>query len=107
FTNTLNYFKTNKNDISICNTENIKKNPLDMLNMIKEYCSKSQRESIEMVVNLLNMMEMVNNYRDIMDNFDLSPFQNNEEGNEGKPTGNPDFNINPMDMMKHMLTPEQ
>lgn len=107
FSNTLNYFNNGRHDVGICNTVHDKKSPLEMLNCIKEYCNKSQRESLEMIINYFNIMEMFQTYKDMMGNSDIFSFHNdNEEPNENY-NANSDYHFNPMDMMKTMLTPEQ
>lgn len=65
--------------------------PLDMLDDMKPYMEEKDCETIDSLLNMMNMMEMV------------SAFQ--EMG--GTQTGNTSDGFNTMDMLKGVLTPEQ
>lgn len=65
--------------------------PLDMLDDIKPYMEEKDCETIDSLLNMMNMMEMVSAFQTM----------------GGTQAGNASEGFNPMDMVKGMLTPEQ
>lgn len=86
FQRTLSVFQNPKQTIHMQTLQNA--SPLDMLTEIKPYLPKQSGEQLDQLLNMMSMMEM------------FSSFQSMNEESDGQ-------GMNPMDMMKGMMTPEQ
>lgn len=74
--------------LAACSTDN-QKSPIELLGEIKPFCSKNEKDNIDMALNFLSAFQM---YRSFM------------ESEKGKQEGN---NTSFFDTLKNMLTPEQ
>lgn len=90
--------KDGNQSVGICSISENKRNPTEMLNAIKKYCTDGEREMLELFMNFSSAFHMYNSYRE------LFPSEHS-----GKNAGNAsqEASINPMDILKGMLSPEQ
>lgn len=84
--------------VGICSVSDNKKNPAEMLNAVKKYCSEGEREMLDLFMNFFSAFRMYNSYREIFPNG--SPDKSSD-------TVPQDSAANPLDTLKSMLTPEQ
>lgn len=90
--------KKETQNIGICSVSDSKRNPTEMLNAIKKYCSDSEREMLELFMNFSSAFRMYNSYRELFPN---------EASEKENGTFSQESTKNPMDFLKSMLTPEQ
>lgn len=89
--NTMHLFQTDENALGICSLSDEEKNPLDMLESIKAYCSDKEKELLDMLSNFLQASQLYRQYQNASrQNTDSTP------GSTG-----------PMETLLHLLSPEQ
>lgn len=91
-TYTLQFFQRFQKDIHAQTCQKPISSPFDVLDEIRPYLSEEEQNKVDSFANLLNMMELISSLQNISDS-----------GSEDSDMGS----INPMDMMKGMLSPEQ
>lgn len=89
---TIDFFRHFHRDIHAQAFDKAVSSPFDILDELRPYLSEDERNSMDSVMNIFNMMEMVRA---------MGEMSSEEDGHSGG--GGPD----PMDLMKGMLTPEQ
>lgn len=81
--------------LSSCSTRNSPPNPTDIIGAIKDFCSDSEKETLDMFSNFLQAFQLVREYN--------STSANNNNAKSSEKFTNP----NPLDIVRNMLTPEQ
>ena len=81
------------NTVGICSIPDEEKNPDDMINAIKCYCDDAEKEFLDIVLNFMSAFRLYNTYKG----------QSSGEHDDQSPFGN----MNPINAMKSMLSPEQ
>lgn len=72
--------------------------PIHMLNDIRGFCTNSEQETIDMILNFLNAFELYNSYTEV--------HQNESTGNESS-RNESSGNESPLSLLKNFLSPEQ
>lgn len=88
---TVEFFRHLNSDIHSQAFDKSISSPTDLFDELRPYLPKEMQNSIESVLSIMNVMEMVSTMKNMTANEDDASAPN----------------INPMDMMKEMLTPEQ
>lgn len=96
--NTIAYFQENENGMEICSFNDQSDHTLEMLGSIRKVCTKQEQETIDSLMNALNMVQMINQFQTIS-----KEFGNNADGTETA-NGNDGFQF---DILKSILPPEQ
>lgn len=89
--NAMHLFQSDGDELGICSLTEEEKNPLDMLESIKSYCSDKEKEMLDILSNFLQASQLYRQY------------QNASRQN----TDNPDNPLNSMETLLHLLSPEQ
>ncbi len=84
--------------VGICSISENKRNPTEMLNAIKKYCTDSERDMLELFMNFFSAFRMYHSYQEL--------FPCEASGKESGGFGQ-DASMNPVDLLKNMLSPEQ
>lgn len=103
-TNTLALFHS-KSNIQMCAAEHKEVSLVEMLSDLKEYCYDSEKETIDMILNFMNIFEMYNTYNDLFGMMDLGGGE--EPSTNSKTNSNSNSTPFSLDVLKGMLTPEQ
>lgn len=98
FINTIHLFSEKPAALSACKSTATGENKLiEMVAALKEVCDDAERETLDMILNFMQAMQLYNTYSEFYkttNEFHSSP----EDGN---------FNFNNMDILKTFLSPEQ
>lgn len=89
--NAMHILQADDSQLGICSLSEEEKNPLDMLESIKAYCSDKEKELLDVLTNFLQASQLYRQY------------QNASRQN----ADNPDNPLNPMETLFHLLSPEQ
>lgn len=89
--NAMHIFRSDGGELGICSLSEEEKNPLDMLESIKAYCSDKEKEMLDILTNFLQASQLYRQY------------QNASRQN----ADNPDGPESPMETLIHLLSPEQ
>ncbi|MDE6313773.1 MAG: hypothetical protein K2M46_09195 [Lachnospiraceae bacterium] len=99
FLNTLQLYTQEKGSISACKSDEKKQgNMIEMVNALKKVCHDHERETLDMMLNFLQAMQLYQTYSEF--------YKTTEQFKELEGT-NPFAENNQMDMLKAFLTPEQ
>lgn len=90
--------RTEHQSVGICSVSESKRNPAEMLNAVKKYCTDSEKEMLELFMNFSSAFRMYQSYRELFPN---------EADKKESPASSPEASANPMDFLKGMLSPEQ
>ena len=89
--NAMNILRTDDHELGICSLSEEEKNPLDMLESIKTFCSDKEKELLDILTNFLQASQLYRQY------------QNASRQNPDSP----DSPSNPMEALFHLLSPDQ
>lgn len=99
FLNTIQFFSHNETSLTACQQEhNSQENLVEMVAALKNVCDDAERESLDMILNFLQAMQLYKTYSEFYKTS--SEFA---QGNEDNDT--PQFQN--MDILKSFLSPEQ
>lgn len=99
FVNTLQLYTHGQNQVSACNAEEKQQgNMIEMVNALKKVCNDKERETLDMLLNFLQAMQLYQTYSEF--------YKTTEQVKELEGT-NPFSGGNQMDVLKAFLTPEQ
>ncbi len=70
FKNTINIFKTNQNCLSASSITNENDRKAAMIQAIISHLAPNERETIDNLLNMMNMMSMMENYESMMENYE-------------------------------------
>lgn len=86
--------KQESKTLGICSISEQKKNTNEMLNAMKKYCTDSEREMLDLLMNFLSAFHIYHSYQESMPKDGESAESQNAQNRT-------------MDALKNMLTPEQ
>lgn len=89
--NAMHIFQSDGGELGICSLTEEEKNPLDMLESIKSYCSDKEKELLDVLTNFLQASQLYRQYQNA----------------SRQASDNPDGSLNPMETLIHLLSPEQ
>lgn len=104
--NTIAYFRENDNGLEMCSNIDQSDHTMEMLGSIRKVCTKQEQETIDTIMNAINMFQMVNQFQTMAKEFNnANTAADDEAGNEpGNEPGNEGFQF---DILKAILPPEQ
>ena len=68
--NTFNLFREEENTLTACASEKRNLSPLEMLSDIRKFCPKKDQETIDSLLNFINMYTLYNKYNQTFGNMD-------------------------------------
>ena len=77
FKNTIHIFKNNKNCLSASSITNEKDRQTAMMQALLKHIAPGEQETIDNMMNMINMMSMMENYESMMENYE-SMMENHE-----------------------------
>lgn len=99
FINTIQFFSKNETSLTACERENSAQgNLLEMVTAMKNVCDDAERETLDMILNFLQAMQLYKTYTEFYKTS--NDFQQSEDS-----SGATQFQS--MDMLKAFLSPEQ
>lgn len=98
FVNTIHLFLKKPSALSACKSTATGENRLlEMVTALKEVCDDSERETLDMMLNFMQAMQLYKTYSEF--------YKTSSESQSASEDGN--FNFDNMDMLKAFLSPEQ
>lgn len=107
---TLSYLHRHASKRSLCSLESKEFDLAGVYRMIKGYCTNAEQRQIEQLIRMSETMETMKNIQEMMEfmkEFETFTDAGGSSSSENETTSQNNDALNPLDMLKGMMTPEQ